>query len=123
MLTKIDNTESLDQVFTALANKHRREIVYSLGLHPASIAQLADQQKLSLPAIHRHILVLEQAKLVQRKKVGKTNFLALDRTALLVMQNWIAQYHAYWGNNQETLENYVARIQKDDTKLKKGLEK
>jgi DNA-binding transcriptional ArsR family regulator len=119
MLTKIDNTESLDQVFTALANKHRREIVYSLGLHPASIGQLADQQKLSLPAIHRHILVLEQAKLVQRKKVGKTNFLALDRTALLVMQNWIAQYHAYWGNNQETLENYVARIQKDENKLNK----
>jgi hypothetical protein len=65
-------------------------------------------------------VVLEQAKLVQRKKLGKTNFLALDRTALLLMQDWITQYHAYWGNNQETLENYVASIQKDDTKLKKG---
>ena len=119
MLTKIDDTESLDQVFTALANKHRREIMYTLGLHPASITQLADQQKLSLPAIHRHIVVLEQAKLVQRKKVSKTNFIALDRTTLLLMQDWIAQYRAYWGNNQETLENYVARIQKDDTKLKK----
>ena len=120
MLTKIDDTESLDKVFTALANKHRREVMYTLGLRPASIAQLAEQQRLSLPAIHRHILVLEQAKLVQRKKLGKTNFLALDRTALLLMQDWIAQYHAYWGNNQETLENYVASIQKDDTKLKKG---
>jgi DNA-binding transcriptional ArsR family regulator len=76
-----------------------------------------------LPAIHRHILVLEQAKLVQRKKVGKTNFLALDRTALLLMQDWITQYHAYWGNNQETLENYVASIQKDENKLKKGSKK
>ena len=119
MLSEIENTESLDQVFTALANKHRREIVYSLGLHPASIAQLAYQQKLSLPAIHRHIVVLEQAKLVQRKKVSKTNFIALDRTTLLLMQDWITQYRAYWGNNQETLENYVARIQKDDIKLKK----
>lgn len=123
MLTKINDTESLDHVFTALSNKHRREIMYRLGLHPASIAQLADQQKLSLPAIHRHIKVLEQANLVQRKKVGKTNFLALDRTALLLMQDWITQYHAYWGNNQETLENYVASIQKDENKLKKGSKK
>ncbi len=119
MLTKNDDTESLDHVFTALANNNRRAIVYTLGLQPASIAQLADQQKMSLPAIHRHILVLERAKLVRRKKFGKTNFLALDRTALLLMQDWVAQYKAYWGTNEETLENYVARIQKDDNKLKK----
>ena len=120
MLTKIHETaDSLDRVFIALANKNRREIVHTLGLQPASIAQLADQQQMSLPAIHRHIRVLEQARLVQRKKVGKTNFLALNRSALLLMQNWVAQYRAYWGTNEESLENYVARIQKDETKLKK----
>ena|SRR2546423_10560877 len=124
MLTKIHETAgSLDQVFTALANRDRREIVYTLGLQPASIAQLADQQQMSLPAIHRHIRMLEQAKLVQRKKVGKTNFLALNRSALLLMQDWVAQYKAYWGTNEETLENYVARIQKNKAKLKKGQKK
>jgi DNA-binding transcriptional ArsR family regulator len=124
MLTNNDkNAETLDQVFTALANKSRREIVYTLGLQPASVTQLARQQKMSLPAIHRHILVLEQAKLITRKKVGKTNFLALDRSALLLMQEWIAQYKAYWGTNEETLENYVARIQKDEAKLKNGRKK
>jgi DNA-binding transcriptional ArsR family regulator len=120
MLTKTNqNADKLDQVFTALANKNRREIVFTLGLQPASIAQLAYQQQMSLPAIHRHIVVLERAGLVQRKKVGKTNFLALNRLALLLMQDWIAQYRAYWGTNEESLENYVARIQKDEVKLKK----
>lgn len=113
------NTEILDQIFTALANKDRRQIVYTLGLQPASISQLAAQQQLSLPAIHRHIIVLERAKLVQRKKSGRVNFLALNRTALLLMQGWVQQYQAYWGTNEETLENYVASIEKDENKLKK----
>ena len=114
---------SLDTVFTALANAHRRAIVYTLGLQPASIAQLAQQQKMTLPAIHRHIVVLERAGLVKRKKVGITNFLALNRNGLLMMQDWITQYKAYWGTNEETLENYVARIQKDEINLKKGSNK
>lgn len=119
MLTN-DESNSLDGVFNALANPHRRAIIGTLGLQPASIAQLAVQQKLSLPAIHRHILVLEDAGLVIRKKVGVTNFLALNRSGLLTMQDWVFQYKAYWGTNEETLENYVARIQKDEAKRKKG---
>lgn len=119
MLTN-DDSDSLDVLFNALANPHRRAIVSALGSQPASIAQLAQQQKLSLPAIHRHIIVLEQAGLVQRKKVGVTNFLALNRTGLLTVQDWIFQYRAQWGTDKETLENYVARIRKDETKLKKG---
>jgi DNA-binding transcriptional ArsR family regulator len=106
------NAKELDQVFAALANKRRRQIIYTLGLQPASIGQLADQQKLSLPAIHKHVTVLERAKLVQRKKSGRVNFLALNRSRLLLMQDWIRQYHAYWGSQNETLENYVAGIER-----------
>lgn len=119
MLTNKE-ADQLDTVLTALANPHRRAIVSTLGLQPASIAKLALDQNMSLPAIHRHIMVLEEAGLVQRKKVGVTNFLALNRNGLLLMQDWIADYQAYWGNNEETLENYVARIQKDEIKLSKG---
>ena len=117
MLSIINSdAKKLDRVLTALANEKRRRIVYALGLQPASISDLARQQKSSLPAIHRHIKVLEQAKLVRRKKSGRVNFLALDRTGLLLMQDWIRQYHAYWGTNEETLENYIASIErsKDD---------
>ena len=115
----ISDAKKLDQVLAALASKKRREIVYTLGLQPASIGQLAKQQRSSLPAIHRHIKLLEKAKLVQRKKSGRVNFLALDRTGLLLVQVWIHQYHAYWGTNEETLENYIAGIERSGRKLKK----
>ena len=72
-------TEELDAIFEALANRHRREIVYVLGLHPCSISQLADMRGLSLPAIHKHIAVLERADLVSRRKLGRSNFLTLNR--------------------------------------------
>ena len=114
-----NEVKKLDQIFASLANKRRRQIVYTLGFNPASIGQLAKQQHSSLPAIHRHIKVLERAKLVQRKKSGRVNFLALDRTGLLLMQDWVLQYQAYWGTNEETLENYITSIERSRDKLTK----
>ena len=116
----INNSEkALDQILSALANKRRRQIVYTLALNPASIGQLAKQQNSSLPAINRHIKVLEGAKLVRRRKSGRVNFLALDRSGLLLMQDWVSKYHAYWGTEKETLENYITSMERSETKLKK----
>jgi DNA-binding transcriptional ArsR family regulator len=62
---------------------------------------------LSLPAIHKHVKVLENAGLVTRKKTGRTTFLTLDRTAMRGLQEWLAQFHTYWGSDEESLENYT----------------
>lgn len=102
----------LDQVFAALASERRRKIVHTLALNPASIGQLAGEQRMSLPAIHRHIKELEQAKLITRKKSGRTNFVAIRREGLLLAQAWLSQYSAYWGHDDETLDNYVASIER-----------
>lgn len=99
--------QELDKVFDALANRHRREIIYVLGLQPCSISQLADMRGLSLPAIHKHIKVLESADMVIRKKLGRTNFLTLKRESLSDLQDWLMQFHTYWGSEEETLENYA----------------
>jgi DNA-binding transcriptional ArsR family regulator len=99
--------DRLDGVFDALANEHRRAIMHALSLQPRSISQLASMRGLSLPAIHKHILVLEGAALVIRKKVGRTNFLALNREPLRGLQEWVGGFNPYWGNEKETLENYA----------------
>lgn len=77
-----------------------------LGLQPYSISRLADIRGLSLPAINKHVRVLEEAGMVQRRKLGRTTFLALDRASIRSLQAWLGQYHAYWGTEKETLENY-----------------
>ena len=105
----------LDHVFEALANKHRREIVYVLSLQPCSIHQLAAMRGLSLPAIHKHIKVLEQGQLIVRKKIGRTNVLTLNRESMRGLQTWIAQYHLYWGSEAATLQNYERYVSDNDS--------
>jgi DNA-binding transcriptional ArsR family regulator len=98
--------QDLDDVLAALANKHRREMVYVLGLQPMAISQLAEMRDLSLPAIHKHVAVLEDAGLVTRRKRGRTTFLTLDRSAMRGLQDWLAQFHTYWGSDEASLANY-----------------
>jgi DNA-binding transcriptional ArsR family regulator len=106
-------TEELDALFEALSHRHRREIIHVLGLHPCSIRQLAEMRGLSLPAIHKHIAVLERADLVSRRKLGRSNFLTLNRHSLREAQDWLGQYHTYWGSGSETLENYATYLGAD----------
>jgi DNA-binding transcriptional ArsR family regulator len=103
-------SDGLDAVFAALANPHRRRMVDMLALQPASIQQIAERIGMSLTAINRHITVLEESGLIQRKKSGRVNFLAVRRDALRQLHNWTQQYTAYWGTDEESLENYVAAV-------------
>lgn len=117
-MTKIQDPLELDNVFEALANKHRREIIYVLGLQPCSISKLASMRNLSLPAIHKHIKILEKGGMIIRKKIGQTNFLTLNRESLRELQDWIMQYHTYWGSDEATFENYAQYLGVDHTKKK-----
>ena len=70
----ISASDDMDPVFDALANEHRREIMLALALQPRSISELAGLRDLTLPAIHKHVRVLENAAMVRRRKIGRTNF-------------------------------------------------
>ena len=88
-MPKRSKLQDLDIVFEALANKHRREIIYVLSLGPCSISKLAFLRNLSLPAIHKHIEMLENGGLVTRRKIGQTNFLTLNPDSLSDLQDWL----------------------------------
>ena len=90
-MSTTQNSQTLDNVFAALANKHRREIIYLLSLQPCSISKLAFLRNLSLPAIHKHIDILEKGGMITRRKVGQTNFLTLNRNSLRGLQDWLTR--------------------------------
>ncbi len=102
-----DEPDDLDRRFAALANRNRRTMVQQLGHNPTSISRLARDVGLSLPAMNKHVGVLEAAGLVDRRKLGRTTFLTLDRAAIRDVQGWLGQFHAYWGTERETLENQL----------------
>ena len=105
--------DDLSRVFDALANEHRREIIRLLALQPRSISQLAELRGLSLPAIHKHVRLLEEAAMVSRRKLGRTNFLALEREPLSRLQAWTGQFRPWWGSDGETLANYADALRRD----------
>jgi DNA-binding transcriptional ArsR family regulator len=105
------NSLGLDKTFDALAHSKRRGIIHDLSLSPATISRLADNHNLSLPAIHKHVRVLENAQLIQRKKVGRTNFIALKPDSINLAQTWIMQYKTEWAHGNASLTNYIARMQ------------
>ena len=112
----VKEAEDLDQVFAAMANEHRRAMILALALRPHSISELADQRGLSLPAIHKHVRVLEDAGMVLRRKSGRTNWLALRRVPLRELQVWIEQFNPWWGTDEETLENFAEHLDTHPTK-------
>jgi predicted transcriptional regulator len=105
------DSPELDTILDALANQKRRGIIHALSFTPATVSQLARTHGLSLPAIHKHIRILESTNLITRKKIGRTNFIALNSSTLGLAQSWITQYQTAWGSNKSTLENYVSRMQ------------
>ena len=88
-MPKTQTPQDMDIIFEALAHKHRREIIYVLSLGPCSISKLAFLRNLSLPAIHKHIEILEKGGMVTRRKIGQTNFLTLNPTSLRGLQDWL----------------------------------
>lgn len=105
------DSPKLDIVLSALANQKRRGILHELSLNPATVSHLAHEFKISLPAIHKHVRILESADLIIRKKSGRTNFLALNAKTLSLAQRWLGQYKTQWGTVDASLSNYIARMQ------------
>ena len=114
---EIEVSDDLSRLFDAMANVHRREMIRALAVQPRSISQLAESRGLSLPAIHKHVRVLEEAAMIRRRKVGRTNFLALEREPLRRLAAWVEQFHPWWGTDEESLENYVAFLSKESEEI------
>lgn len=111
----VEVADELDRVLGALANRHRREIVRLLAQHPHSISRLAELRGLSLPAINKHVGVLQDAGLVGRRKFGRTTFLTLGRAPLLALRDWLGEFNAHWGADTDSLENYLPYLTRQPT--------
>jgi len=103
--------ERLDSTFSALADPTRRAILASLMLGESSITKLAEPYRMSLPAVMKHIRVLEQAGLVAQKKIGRTRHCRLAAEPLKEAERWISQYRRFWEGTLDALERFLSQSQ------------
>ena len=99
---------ALDQVFQALADPTRRDLVERLVRGPASVSELSRPQAMSLPAVMQHLQVLESCGLVRSEKNGRVRTCYIEPTALRAAETWIAARRTAWERNLDRLGDYLA---------------
>jgi len=102
-------------VFAALADPTRRRIVERLTRHGETpVTALAKPFHVSLPAISRHLRVLERARLIQRKRDGRVHRIRARRDGLQDAQKWMAQCAAIWDSNFDALDELLKTQQRKE---------
>lgn len=111
MTTAIDD-DRLSETFAALANSTRRAILARLADGAATVNDLAEPFALTLPAISKHIKVLEHAGLVVRAQRAQYRPCALDASPLEAVSTWAEQYRAVWETSFDRMDDYLAQLQR-----------
>jgi DNA-binding transcriptional ArsR family regulator len=96
--------KSLDQTFAALADPTRRAIVARLARGDATVGELAEPFRISLPAISRHLKVLEDASLISNQREGKSRRCHLKAEALAGAAAWIDSQRSFWNGSFDRLD-------------------
>lgn len=101
------SARALDATFAALSDATRRDILARLALGEASVADIADPYDMSLPAVSKHLRVLECAKLVVRRKDGRVHRCRLVADPMKSAVDWIERYRKFWEQQFDSLARYL----------------
>jgi DNA-binding transcriptional ArsR family regulator len=104
-------TDRLSATFHALADPTRRAILARLADGPASVNEIAAPFSMSLPAVSKHLKVLEKAQLVSRGKEAQWRPCMLEVAPLKDADAWIEQYRAMWEERFDRLDAYLQELQ------------
>jgi DNA-binding transcriptional ArsR family regulator len=106
-------TPDLDSIFAALADPTRRAIVGRLASGEATVLELAEPFDISLPAISRHLKVLESAGLITRGRDAQRRPCALRVDALQEIATWTRHTQAVWEDRFDRLDAYIEKLKKE----------
>ncbi len=108
----------LDSVFAALADPTRRAILARLALRESTVTDLAQPFPISLPAVAKHLRVLEQAGLVKTEKEGRIRYCRLEPKPLREATAWLEHYRNFWEERLEALELHLLAKRKRTNRRK-----
>jgi DNA-binding transcriptional ArsR family regulator len=101
----------LDRTFGALADPTRRRILEHLADGDRCVTDLARPYSMSLPAVSKHLRVLERAGLVRRRRDGRVHRLKLEAKPMQAAQCWIEEYRRFWEESFDRLDEYLKELQ------------
>jgi DNA-binding transcriptional ArsR family regulator len=110
--------DQLSATFSALADPTRRAILARLALGETSVTELAEPFEMSMPAVSKHLKVLERAGLIARGREAQWRPCRLDAEPLREAASWIEEYRRFWEESLDRLDKYLREIKEGRTKSK-----
>lgn len=110
MSTAVLDDQRLDDTFAALANSTRRAILARLANGAATVSELAEPFAISMPAISKHLKVLERAGLVVRGQQAQFRPVSIDAEPLREVADWTEQYRTIWENRFDQMDSYLEQL-------------
>ena len=107
--------DPLSSTFSALADPTRRAILARLASGEASVTELARPFAISMPAVTKHLKVLERAGLISRSRAAQWRPCQLQAQPLREVAGWVEQYRAFWEQRFDRLEDCLRELQAGDT--------
>src|SRR5882724_11742951 len=104
------STDRLSATFSALADPTRRAILARLALGETSVSELAEPFDISLPAVSRHLKVLEGAGLIARGREAQWRPCRIEPRALKAVDNWLSRYRRFWTESFDKMDLYLAEL-------------
>ncbi len=101
--------DRLNETFAALADPTRRAIVMRLAVSEATVNELAAPFDISLPAISRHLKVLETAGLITRSRSGQLRPCRIEPGPLKEISDWVERYRSFWDQSFDRLDTYLSQ--------------
>lgn len=111
MVKYIMPTDTLSVTLSALADPTRRAILTRLNDGEATVNEIAEPFKMSLPGVSKHLKVLEKAGLIRRSKQAQWRRCHLNPEPLKEVSDWVDRYRQYWEESFNRLDDYLAKLQ------------
>jgi DNA-binding transcriptional ArsR family regulator len=115
--------DQLSLTFAALADPTRRAILARLASGEASVTQLAEPFEMSMPAISKHLKVLERAGLIARGRDAQWRPRRLEPAPLKEVAGWVEQYRQFWEESLDRLDAYLHELKKENKQEKQHVRK
>lgn len=100
----------LDTIFGALADPTRRDILRRVSTHQLTISQLAERYNLTFAAVSKHLMVLEKAKLIIKRKIGRKQYVQASPAGLKDADEYLEFYRRQWQDRLDSLGDYLKSI-------------
>src|SRR5271169_870981 len=111
--------DRLSATFAALSDPTRRAILARLASGETSVTELAEPFEMSLPAVSKHLKVLERAGLIARGREAQWRPCRLEAGPLKDVSNWVEHYRRFWEESFDRLDDYLRTLQIEEVKEKK----